>query len=201
MVSGVLLINGERAVDPVGEGVRGGWTNQWCRLASVKELRWRGVPGYLPSAEGQTGKELPRPHRQASMRNLAARDSDYRPPICPQAHAGARPPTLPAFFAKRSDVQAEGAQDILLAAPSVTPEQDFAVVGLINRQTLMRVLVARAGERPRPFRSALRPVGESAPFEGGHRGPLCGGSYRCLANAAERRKRFNAAARSEWRDR
>ena len=51
--------------------------NQWCRLASEKELRWRGAPGYLPSVEGQTGKELPHLHRQASMRNLAARNSQY----------------------------------------------------------------------------------------------------------------------------
>lgn len=48
--------------------------NQWCGLASEKELRWRGAPGNLPSAEGQTGRELPHTHRQASMRNLAARD-------------------------------------------------------------------------------------------------------------------------------
>jgi len=56
---------------------RGGATNQRCRLASENELRWRGATGYLLSAEGQTGKELPHPHRQASMRNLAARNSHY----------------------------------------------------------------------------------------------------------------------------
>ena len=84
--NGFMVIHGKRPVSPQANwpqvrspywNAGGGGMKQRCRLASEKELRWRGAPGYLPSAEGQTGKEFPHPHRQASMRNLAAREAHY----------------------------------------------------------------------------------------------------------------------------
>ena len=30
------------------------WANEWCKLGSDKELRWRGDSGDLPSSKGQT---------------------------------------------------------------------------------------------------------------------------------------------------
>ncbi len=63
--------------------------DRWCfRLpsATVKRPGWRGLWLHLPSVQGQTPEELPHPHRQASMRNLAADDRRFDrklTPVCP----------------------------------------------------------------------------------------------------------------------
>jgi len=51
----------------------------WCFRFSSETVRkpgWRGQCQHLLSPERQTPKELPHPHRQASMRNLAATTAD-----------------------------------------------------------------------------------------------------------------------------
>lgn len=58
----------------------------WCfRLSSetVKMPGWRGQCPHLISLERQTSKESPHPHRQASMRNLAATTADLKRKLTP----------------------------------------------------------------------------------------------------------------------
>jgi len=59
--------------------------NHWCLwlFSTIKEPGWRGTSRHLPSAEGQTTGELPHPHRQASMRNLAASDRRFERKLTP----------------------------------------------------------------------------------------------------------------------
>ena len=84
--NGFIVIHGKRPGSPAGLAgelstspqpfvfsARQCSMNQWCwLLATIEEPGWRGVHRHLPSAEGQTLRDFPHPHRQASMRNLAA---------------------------------------------------------------------------------------------------------------------------------
>ena len=57
----------------------------WLFPETVGAPGWRGLWLHLPFAQGQTPEELPHPHRQASMRNLAAGDRRFDcklTPVC-----------------------------------------------------------------------------------------------------------------------
>jgi hypothetical protein len=84
------LLAGELSTSPqpIVGNARGCGAHRWCfRLPSerVKKPGWRGVRLHLPSVQGQTPEELPHPHHQASMRNLAACDRRFDcklTPVC-----------------------------------------------------------------------------------------------------------------------
>ena len=88
MMNGLWDPAGELSASPqpVVGNVGGCCANRWCfRLpsATVKKPGWRGVRLHLPSVQGQTPEELPHPHRQASMKNLAACDRRFDRKLTP----------------------------------------------------------------------------------------------------------------------